>query len=132
MSLRYPSRREFVRSASAGAALAVAAPTIISASALGNDTVAAPSERITLGFIGIGKQASGHLGYLTGRKDTQTLAVCDIHKLRREAAKETVDKKYVDLERKGAKACDAYVDFHELLARKDIDAVVIGVPVMGG
>jgi predicted dehydrogenase len=128
MSRRYPSRREFIRSASAGAALAVAAPTIISASALGNDTVAAPSERITLGFIGIGKQASGHLGALTGRKDTQTLAVCDIHKLRREAAKEMVDKKYVELERKGAKACDAYVDFLELLARKDIDAVVIGVP----
>ena len=40
-------------SSAAGAALAVAAPTIIPSSALGNDTVAAPSERITLGFIGM-------------------------------------------------------------------------------
>ncbi|HWE04129.1 MAG TPA: Gfo/Idh/MocA family oxidoreductase [Tepidisphaeraceae bacterium] len=128
MSRRSLSRRDFVRAAGATAALAVAAPTIIPSSALGNDKVAAPSERITLGFIGIGKQASGHLASLTGRKDTQTLAVCDIHKLRREAAKETVDKKYQELERKESKGCDAYIDFHELLDRKDIQAVVIGTP----
>ncbi len=124
---RQVSRRNFVRGSAAGAALAVAAPTIISPFALGNDKVAAPSNRITLGFIGIGKQASGHLGALTGKSDTQTLAVCDIHKLRREAALQTVEKKYADLERKGSK-CDEYVDFRELLARKDIDAVVIGTP----
>lgn len=125
MSKRTLSRREFVKRTSA---LAVAAPTIISATALGNDAAAAPSERITLGFIGIGKQASGHLSALTGRKDTQTLAVCDIHKLRREAALGTVQRIYRDIERAGAKACEAYVDFHELLDRGDIQAVVIGVP----
>jgi predicted dehydrogenase len=128
MSRRSISRRNFVRGTAAGAALAVAAPTIIPSSALGDDKVAAPSKRITLGFIGIGKQASGHLGALTGKTETQTLAVCDIHKLRRESAKETVDKKYKDLERKGANSCDQYVDFRELLGRKDIDAVVIGTP----
>ena len=62
MSRRSISRRDFVRASAAGAALAVAAPTIIPSSALGNAQVAAPSEHITLGFIGIGKQASGHLG----------------------------------------------------------------------
>ena len=127
MSRSSITRRDFVRTTAAGAALAVAAPTIIPSSALGNDTVAAPSERITLGFIGIGKQASGHLGALTGRSDTQTLAVCDIHALRRRTAQETVEKKYADLERKGAKV-DAYADFRELLARNDIQAVVIGTP----
>ncbi|HET6248657.1 MAG TPA: Gfo/Idh/MocA family oxidoreductase [Tepidisphaeraceae bacterium] len=127
MSRRTLSRRDFVRNSAAGAALAVAAPTIIPSSALGNEAVAAPSERLTLGFIGIGKQASGHLSHLTGKAETQTLAVCDIHKLRREAARQTVEKKYVELERKGAKV-DEYVDFRELLGRKDIDAVVIGVP----
>ena len=121
------SRRTFVRNSAAVSALAVAAPSIIPSSALGNDDVAAPSNRITLGFIGIGKQASGHLGYLTGRKETQTLAVCDIHKLRRESAHETVVKKYADLERKNA-TCDAYADYHDVLGRKDIDAVVIGTP----
>ena len=102
MSRRPISRREFVRRSAAGAALAVAAPTIISSSALGNDTVAAPSERLTLGFIGIGKQASGHLSHLTGKTETQTLAVCDIHALRRETAFNTVEKKYTEMERKKA------------------------------
>ncbi|HWE97414.1 MAG TPA: Gfo/Idh/MocA family oxidoreductase [Tepidisphaeraceae bacterium] len=119
------SRRDFVKHS---AALAVAAPTVISATALGNDKVDAPSERLTLGFIGIGKQASGHLGALSGRRDTNVLAVCDVHTLRRKAAAETVEKKYVELERKDYKGCTQYTDFHELLGRKDIDAVVIGVP----
>lgn len=119
------TRRQFIKRS---AAIAVAAPTVISAAALGNDAVAAPSERITLGFIGIGKQASGHLAGLTGRSDTQTLAVCDLHALRRQTAKDTVDKINADLERKAAKSCDPYVNFHDLLARKDIDAVVIGTP----
>src|SRR3954453_10272648 len=106
------SRRDFLKRS----ALAVAAPTIISATALGNDKAAAPSNRITLGFIGIGKQASGHVTGLTGRSDTQTLAVCDIHKLRRQTAADTVDKIYADLERKAAKSCEQIVSFHDLLA----------------
>jgi len=116
------SRRDFVR----GAALAVAAPTIISSRALGKDDKPAPSERLTLGFIGIGKQSSGHLNKLSGLSSTQVLAVCDVHKGRRERAKNTVDRKYEQLERTGK--VDQYVDYHELLDRKDIDAVVIGVP----
>jgi len=59
---------------------------------------------------------------MTGRKDTQTLAVCDVHKLRLQTAHDTVEKIYTDLERKGAKSCDAYAHFHDVLARKDIDA----------
>src|SRR5579862_9891802 len=116
------SRRDFVR----GAALAVAAPTIISSRALGNADTPSPSERLTLGFIGIGKQSSGHLNKLSGLSSTQVLAVCDVHKGRRERAKDTVVKKYDKLERTGK--VDEYVDYHELLDRKDIDAVVIGVP----
>src|SRR5215469_9532715 len=116
------SRRDFVR----GAALAVAAPTIISSTALGKDDKPAPSERLTLGFIGIGKQSSGHLNKLSGLSSTQVLAVCDVHKGRRERARDTVVKKYEKLERTGK--VDECVDYHELLDRKDIDAVVIGVP----
>jgi ketosteroid isomerase-like protein len=119
------SRRNFLKSS---AALAVSAPTVISATALGNETAAAPSERITLGFIGIGKQATNHLNGMTSRKDTQTLAVCDVHKLRMQTAHETVEKIYTDLERKSAKSCDAFAHFHDVLGRKDIDAVVIGTP----
>ncbi|HXE52837.1 MAG TPA: twin-arginine translocation signal domain-containing protein, partial [Tepidisphaeraceae bacterium] len=65
------SRRDFVRAAT----LAVAAPTIISARALGDDKTPPPSERLTLGFIGIGKQSSGHLSYFSGLSSAQVLAV---------------------------------------------------------
>jgi len=116
------SRREFVKTS----ALAVAAPTIISASALGNAQSAAASERLTLGFIGIGKQASGHLNSLSGLATTQVLAVSDVHGGRRERAKTMTEKKYDRLERKAT--VDDFVHYQDLLDRKDIDAVVIGVP----
>lgn len=118
------TRRDFVKST---AALAVAAPTVISARALGNDSTPAPSNRLTLGFIGIGKQASGHLNALAGKGETQVLAVCDVHSGRRERARETVEKKYKEMERPN-KGIQEYKTYQELLDRKDIDAVVIGVP----
>ena len=116
------TRRDFVRAA----ALAVAAPTVISSRALGNADTPAPSERLALGFIGIGKQSSGHLTKHSGMAASQVVAVCDVHTGRRERAKNTTEKKYERLERKAT--VDQYVDYHELLARKDIDAVIIGVP----
>jgi predicted dehydrogenase len=103
-------------------------PTIIPSSALGADGTVAPSNRLTMGFIGIGKQASGHLGAMSGRTDVQVVAVCDVDKARRESAKSTVENKYKELARKDYKGCDQYVDFRELLARKDIDSVLIGTP----
>jgi len=119
------SRRDFVKGA---AALGVGAPLMLPASVVRGDSVTtAPSERITLGFIGIGKQAHGHLDSLSGMKTTQVLAVCDVDTVRRDHAKDLVDKKYALLERKG-QTVDAYKDFRELLDRKDIDAVVIGTP----
>jgi predicted dehydrogenase len=123
MQTRKPvSRRNFVKAS----ALAVAAPTVISSSALGNAQTSAASERLTLGFIGIGKQASGHLNRLSGLSTTQVLAVCDVHGGRRERARTTTEKKYDRLERKAK--VDELVAYQELLDRKDIDAVVIGVP----
>lgn len=125
---RTPITRRQLMKGAAATATALAFPTIIPSSALGDDKVAAPSNRITLGFIGIGKQASGHLNSLLGKTNTQVLAVCDVHAGRLKRAKDIADKKYVDLERKGVNPVTPYGDFHELLARKDIDAVVIGVP----
>jgi len=119
------SRRRFVQ----GAAAAVTMPMFIPASALGLEPgKPAANSRIAMGFIGIGKQSSGHLNHYSGRPDTVVLAVCDVHKGRRERAKTSVEEKYKKLERKDYKACDAYVDYKELLARKDIDAIVIGTP----
>lgn len=115
------SRRKFV---AASAALA-GAPLITS----GLSARQAPSERLRLGFIGMGKMNSGHLGHFLGQKDTQVVAVCDVDTKRREHAQKTVENRYAEAKKSGNfKGCDAYVDFRELIARKDIDAVVIATP----
>lgn len=116
------SRRELI----VGAAAMVAAPTIIPASALGRQGAPPPSERLTMGFIGVGFQARGHLNAFVRNTDVKVLAVCDVDTTRRENAKKIVDDWYsTDTTYKG---CDAYTDFRELTARKDIDAVLIATP----
>ncbi len=119
------SRRSFL----AQAAGAIAAPTVITTTALGSQGKAAASERITLGFIGMGTQNRGHLSRYLNRPDAQVLAVCDVDTTRRNSAKEMVDKKYAENTKGGeSKGCSEYNDFRELLSRKDIDAVVIATP----
>ncbi len=87
-----------------------------------------PSDRITVGFIGCGKMANDyHLPTLLGFKDVQALAVCEVDTNRRNHAKKRVEDAYANDER-AAKGCVAYNDFRELIARKDIDAVVIATP----
>ncbi len=112
------TRRQFVRNA-AGAATALALPWIIPASALGNEGVAAPSERVTLGVIGMGPRCRYVLPQMINQPDVQCIAMADVQLERRLAAKEFVDKHY------GNSDCVLYRDFRELLARDDIDAVFI-------
>src|SRR5579883_161183 len=118
------SRRRF--GGAAGAA-GLAVPAIVSARALGREDKAAASERITLGFIGMGTMNRHHLGSLLKRPDVQVLAVCDCDTKRREAAKRTVDEHDETSASKGVKPgqCRAYNDFRDLLKLTDIDAVVI-------
>ncbi|HYW78387.1 MAG TPA: gfo/Idh/MocA family oxidoreductase, partial [Thermoguttaceae bacterium] len=87
------TRRQFLRCASAGAGL-VAMPSLIPSSALGLDEQVAPSERIVLGGIGIGRRGSGVLNWMMGEKDIQFVAVCDPQKSRREKVKKMVDERY--------------------------------------
>jgi predicted dehydrogenase len=102
------------------AAGAVAAPWFIRASALGRGGAVAPSERIVMGGIGLGGRGSYDLGVMLAERDVQWVAVCDVVKGQREAAKNSVDAKY------GTKDCAAYVDMREMLAeRTDLDAVLI-------
>jgi predicted dehydrogenase len=92
-----------------------------------------------MGFIGVGGQGGGHLNgkawtYLKGgyvaRDDVQILAVCDAWQNRREQYRQIVETTYADKHGKGSyAACKAYTDFRDLLARDDIDAVLLGTPI---
>jgi predicted dehydrogenase len=102
------------------AASTVALPYFIPASALGRGGAVAPSERIVMGGIGIGGRGSYDLSSMLAEPDVQWVAVCDVVKSRRDAAKNTVDSK------NGNKDCAAYSDMHQLLSeRTDVDAVLI-------
>ena len=117
------SRRHFLQTA----LLAGAAPLILRSHVWAADS--APSGQITLGFIGLGKQGNGLLGACLPRKDVRVLAVSDVDATRRQLAKQRVEAAYAKNETgAGKSACADYSDFRELLARKDIDAVVIATP----
>jgi predicted dehydrogenase len=111
------SRRHFLKAASAATA---AAPFILPSRVWG--AAVAPSARLTMGFIGVGTQGRGLLDNFLKQKNTRVLAVCDVDATRRLDAKKKVDKYY------GNSDCVPCVDFLELLAWQDIDAVCIATP----
>ena len=116
-------RRSFLKTT----LLAGAAPLILPSGLWAAD--AAPSKQFTLGFIGIGKQGNGLLHNFLPRNDVRVLAVCDVDSTRRNLAKGAVENAYAKQKTSGTyQGCDAYNDFRDLLARKDIDAVVIATP----
>lgn len=105
------NRRTFLKSAGA----AVAAPFIVPATVFGNETKVAPSERVTIGHIGVGNQG-GHLFRASQQaKNGQSVAVADCYKSRRDGY---------------AAACQgkAYADFREIFQRDDIDCVIVATP----
>ena len=119
------TRREFLK----GAAKLAAAPYVISALTLGRGARAAASERLTLGMIGVGNMGGGHLETLLGHRDVQILAICDVQRDRRGAARKKVEEHYAaDISSGKYSGCETYNEFEKLLARADIDAVVIAVP----
>jgi predicted homoserine dehydrogenase-like protein len=118
------SRRQFVK---ALAATSVAGPLLLTSRGYSADP--APSERINLGFIGVGVMGRGHVSSFLGYPQVQVLAVCDVVVERRDHAKKKIDEHYAKQKGKADyKACKVYNDFRELLALKDLDAVVIATP----
>jgi myo-inositol 2-dehydrogenase / D-chiro-inositol 1-dehydrogenase len=114
------TRRTFVRSGLAGALAATVAPQLVASRVLGQH---APSKRVTLGFIGVGTHGYGvNLMSFLQQEDCQIVAVCDVFPSRSERAQAAVNKQY------GTNDCRIIADFRELIARTDIDAVVISTP----
>jgi predicted dehydrogenase len=117
------SRRSFLKSA----LVAGTAPLILPSGVWSAET--ASNDKIALGFIGLGTQGVGLMRGFLGRNDTIVLAVCDVDTTRRKNAKGLVETRYESEMTAGRyKGCAEYSDFQELLARKDIDGVVIATP----
>lgn len=122
-------RRSFLRLLATAAPAAVAFPQIVRAETLGLGGGIAPSNRLNFGVIGAGGQGLGVATGFMNHAAAQLLAVADIDASHRKEAKERAEKLNADRMGKGEyKGCDTYVDYQELLARPDIDAVVIGTP----
>jgi ornithine cyclodeaminase/alanine dehydrogenase-like protein (mu-crystallin family) len=113
------TRRQFIARSSAASA-AFAAPLVLPSRRFGQT---APGNKITLGLIGAGHIATGHLDTLLGYADTvRILAICDVDRERRDVAAARVNRAY------GSNDCKAIADFRELNRRSDIDAVYICTP----
>jgi predicted dehydrogenase len=111
------SRRSFIKAASA-----VVGPTILAGCATGAKTRPAPSERVVVGAIGLGWQGPGNMKGFLANKDVQFVAVCDVDQNHLKQAKAMVDQRYDNSD------CATYAHFEDLLACKDLDAVMIALP----
>jgi predicted dehydrogenase len=125
------TRRDFVKATAATAAALSATAGAFAADVKkddAKDAATASTKPLRVGFIGIGKMGWSHLQQFVGYKEVLVTAICDIDTVRREAARTFVDDKYAEFERKGAGKCKSVKRHADLLADKDIDAVLIAVP----
>ena len=102
--------------------LALTAPTIIPASALGRGGAASPSNRNTMGVVGWGMQGPGNTRAFLGHAECQVVATCNIDKNHLQASLNTINGHYKNND------CKPYHDYREMMARKDIDSVMLAVP----
>lgn len=123
-SLNKIGRRQFIAQAAA-----LSAFFIVPRHVLGGSGYTAPSDRITLGYIGAGKQAMGLQKYFAKTEGSQIVAVCDVYKSKVQSFITQLNTLYADKTGQPSyQGCTPYEDFRELLGRKDIDAVVISTP----
>jgi len=146
MRNRTMKRRTFLKQTTGAAVGALSLPLFIPSSALGRAGSVPPSERITMGSIGVGGMGTNNMRAFLAQPDVQVVAVCDVVEANdayghwykkgwngawfgREPARKIVENDYAQKGRSGQyKGCDAYVDFREIIARDDIDAVCITTP----
>ncbi len=123
MRERFIHRRRFLKKSAGVFAAATGFPYLVQSSAVGKAGAVAASERITIGFIGTGGHGQGvNLKNFLANADAQAVAVCDVDPVNRNAGRDMVNKKY------GNSDCATYSDFRDVLARADIDAVMISTP----
>jgi predicted dehydrogenase len=117
------SRRSLIR---AGAAAAVGFPAIVPSSVFG---ATAPSNRLNIGAIGVGRISRIHdLPEVWKHDDAHVVAVCDLDTKRIALGQQLIDETYAKKTGKAYSGTRGYADYHELLANKDIDGVLISTP----
>ena len=133
------SRRGFLQASLGGLSAGIGFPAIVPASALGRAGAVAPSNRVTLAVIGTGNQGFNDLHSFLRDERVQIVAVCDVNRESagywdgkvggREPARRLVEKHYAEHRPSGNhRGCQTYVDYREILGRKDIDAVEVCTP----
>jgi len=127
---RTTTRRSFLKQTAAAAAAAWAGPTVVPSSVLGADGKVAPSNRVTVGIIALGRQSlARNVPVFLRWPDSQIVALCDPDRWRLELPHAQAVKRYGDTEEvKALKTCPRYTDFREVIARDDVDAVMISSP----
>lgn len=116
-------RRNFLKTT---AAAAIAAPVIVPSTVFGAN---APSNRLTMGSIGMGGMGRADANRFLPRDDVQIVAVCDVDELHLLRAQNMVEEAYAEKSPTGCyRGCDIYSDFRDIINRKDIDLVCIATP----
>jgi hypothetical protein len=112
------TRRSFLKSAAATGAF----PLVLPASVLGGEGRPAPSDRLTVGAIGMGGRGTGDMQTFLHAAECQVVSLCDVRQEHLLRAKALVDQRY------GNNDCKAVRDFREITASPGIDIVMIGTP----
>lgn len=102
---------------------ASAAPLLVPARVLGRGAEPAPSERVTLGVLGVGAQGQADMGMFLGHRDVRVTAICDVNRRNLESARRSIAKAY------GRDDVRVFGDFREMHADPSIDAVLMALPV---
>ncbi len=116
------NRRQFLRTALVIGGTAAGLGFALPAAVVGGRNQVAPSDRITVGCIGVGPQGTARMRDFLEHDDAQVVAVCDVKSDRLSLAKNLVDEHY------GAGDCTTYHDFRDLLQRDDVDVILDATP----
>ena len=116
------SRRRFLKRAGATSVAALAFPTIVPASVRGGARGGAPGDKIAVALVGAGPQGQGVMKGFLAEEGARVVAVCDVKRDQLQMARQLVDEHYQD------RSCATYANFEEVLARPDVDAVIVATP----
>ena len=120
-------RRDFLKVSALGAAAGLVLPSGLVHAAPAPATRKSANGKIGMGFIGLGQQAMYLLNGFMSMDDVRVIAGCDVYDIKRDRFVKRVTQYYQGKGEKKVKV-DVYEDYQDLLARPDIDAVVIATP----